>query len=208
MRTRIALTAATAAALITVMTTTSVTLATTTSGDGAQPATGALAAFHRGASSPRTNGGQTSEVGSVHRTKGLGSQIASVLGSPTIRDSIVGWTTSVDGTPGPATAGATASAPPAAPIPAVTPPPPPPISDATSTDTADWQCIRIHESGDEYNNPARPSGAYGILLVTWRSFGMAGWPYEAEPAVQDAIALELYHRYGWVPWGTRFVCGL
>jgi len=88
------------------------------------------------------------------------------------------------------------------------PPPPPPPTDTSSTNTADWQCIRVHESGDAYNDPARPSGAYGILESTWESFGYSGWPYEAAPAVQDALALELYHEYGWNPWSTKTVCGL
>ena len=87
-------------------------------------------------------------------------------------------------------------------VPAPPPPPPPPPTDATSTATTDWQCIRVHESGDEYNDAARPSGAYGILVETWRSFGYSGWPYEAAPAVQDALALRLYAEYGWQPWST------
>jgi Transglycosylase-like domain len=88
------------------------------------------------------------------------------------------------------------------------PPPPPPVTDATSVDTADWMCIRVHESGDQYNSPAAPSGAYGILISTWRSFGYSGWPYEAPASVQDHVALELYARDGWVPWSSRFACGL
>ena len=96
----------------------------------------------------------------------------------------------------------------AVPTPPPPPPPPPPPTDATSTATTDWQCIRIHESGDAYNDPSRPSGAYGILEETWRSFGYSGWPYEAAPAVQDALALRLYAEYGWQPWSTRYVCGL
>jgi Transglycosylase-like domain len=95
-----------------------------------------------------------------------------------------------------------------APTPAPTPAPPPPPTDTSSTDTADWQCIRVHESGDAYNDPTRPSGAYGILESTWASFGYSGWPYEAAPAVQDTLALELYHEYGWNPWSTKSVCGL
>ena len=88
------------------------------------------------------------------------------------------------------------------------PSPPPPPTDATSTDTADWQCIRIHESGDVYNDPGEPSGAYGILESTWQSFGYAGWPYEATPAQQDALALQLYNEYGWDPWSSAAACGL
>jgi hypothetical protein len=88
------------------------------------------------------------------------------------------------------------------------PPPPPPVTDATSVDTADWMCIRVHESGDQYNSPAAPSGAYGILISTWREFGYSGWPYEAPASVQDQVALELYARFGWAPWSSRFACGL
>jgi hypothetical protein len=88
------------------------------------------------------------------------------------------------------------------------PPPPPPVTDATSVATADWGCIRVHESGDQYNSPAAPSGAYGILISTWRALGYSGWPYEAPASVQDQVALALYARYGWGPWSSRFACGL
>jgi hypothetical protein len=82
------------------------------------------------------------------------------------------------------------------------------VTDATSVDTADWMCIRVHESGDQYNSVAAPSGAYGILISTWREFGYSGWPYEAPASVQDKVALELYARFGWAPWSSRFACGL
>jgi Transglycosylase-like domain len=98
-------------------------------------------------------------------------------------------------------------APAPAPVPAPAPPPVP-VTDANSVATPDWECIRDHESGDEYNDPARPSGAYGILLETWHSFGYSGWPYQAPAAVQDHLALELYSLYGFDPWSTRYVCGL
>jgi hypothetical protein len=88
------------------------------------------------------------------------------------------------------------------------PPPPPPPTDATSTDTTDWQCIRVEESGDRYNDPSAPSGAYGILGSTWASYGYAGWPYQADPSTQDALALLLYSQYGWAPWSSRYACGL
>ncbi|MDA8354750.1 MAG: transglycosylase family protein [Actinomycetota bacterium] len=101
---------------------------------------------------------------------------------------------------------APAPAPPAvAPAPPVAPTPP---TDATSTDTADWQCIRLQESGDAYNSPTRPSGAYGILEITWLSNGYTGWPYQAPSAVQDALALRLYNEFGWSPWSSRYACGL
>jgi hypothetical protein len=85
---------------------------------------------------------------------------------------------------------------------------PVPVSDDNSVDTADWQCIRVHESGDNYNDPNMPSGAYGILISTWQSFGYSGWPYEAAPAVQDALALRLHAQYGFDPWSSRYACGL
>ncbi len=83
-----------------------------------------------------------------------------------------------------------------------------PPTDSTSVNTPDWQCIRIHESGDRYNSPAAPSGAYGILEITWLSNGYSGWPYQAPPTVQDQLALKLYSEFGWRPWSTRFMCGL
>ena len=145
---------------------------------------------------------------------GLFGTTATTSGSPGTGSSAAG--TSTSGTAGSSTTGssATTGGDPAAigaiPVaaPAPPPPPPPPPTDATSTATTDWQCIRVHESGDEYNDPSRPSGAYGILASTWRSFGYSGWPYEAAPAVQDALALRLYAEYGWQPWSTRYVCGL
>jgi hypothetical protein len=81
-------------------------------------------------------------------------------------------------------------------------------TDSNTTNTPDWACIRVHESGDRYNTPAAPSGAYGFLFITWWSLGYGGLPYQAPPAVQSAAALRLYHMYGWQPWSTRFVCGL
>ncbi|HEY2563978.1 MAG TPA: hypothetical protein VGI44_09725 [Acidimicrobiales bacterium] len=81
-------------------------------------------------------------------------------------------------------------------------------SDATSTNTADWGCIREHESGDQYNNPSEPSGAYGILESTASEEGLP-WPVSsASPAAQDAAALDLYAKYGWSPWSTAPGCGL
>jgi muramidase (phage lysozyme) len=74
--------------------------------------------------------------------------------------------------------------------------------------TSDWACIRIHESSGRYNSPDAPDGAYGILISTWRSFGQSGYPYQAAPSVQDQVALELYARYGFHPWSSRFACGL
>jgi hypothetical protein len=80
-------------------------------------------------------------------------------------------------------------------------------SDATSTNTADWACIRQHESGDNYGEGN--GGAYQFEFGTWT--GLTGLPSPAEdypPAVQDAAALKLYSQRGWEPWTTRYVCGL
>jgi hypothetical protein len=98
---------------------------------------------------------------------------------------------------------AAAVAPPAAPAPT----PVAGSSDATSTDTADWACIREHESGDNYGEGN--GGAYQFELGTWNA--LTGLPSPAEdypPAVQDAAALKLFSQRGWEPWSTRYVCGL
>lgn len=91
------------------------------------------------------------------------------------------------------------------------PPRPSPSSipaDSNSTATSDWACIRLHESGDQYNSPTAPGGAYGFLEITWLSLGYSGWPYQASAGVQSRAALFLYNEFGWQPWSTRFVCGL
>ena len=80
-------------------------------------------------------------------------------------------------------------------------------SDATSTDTPDWACIRQHESGDDY--AAGGGGAYQFELGTWEGLTGLSTPAEDSPAaVQDAAALKLYAERGWEPWTTRYVCGL
>ena len=94
------------------------------------------------------------------------------------------------------------------------PPPPAPAaapaggaSDATSTNTADWACIRQHESNDNY--AVGNGGAYQFEFGTWTA--LTGLPSPAEdypPAVQDAAALKLFSQRGWEPWSTRYVCGL
>ena len=80
-------------------------------------------------------------------------------------------------------------------------------SDATSTNTADWACIRQRESGGNY--AVGNGGAYQFEFGTWR--GLTGLPSPAQDypaAVQDAAALKLYSQRGWEPWTTRYVCGL
>jgi cell wall-associated NlpC family hydrolase len=65
--------------------------------------------------------------------------------------------------------------------------------DWTSTNTADWDCIRQAESDDNYTST---SGAYGILLSTWASLGQLGTPGEASKSLQDAEALEILNYEG------------
>ena len=80
-------------------------------------------------------------------------------------------------------------------------------SDATSTNTPDWACIRAHESGDNYAEGG--GGAYQFEFGTWH--GLTGLPLPAQdyPAsVQDSAALKLFAERGWEPWTTRYVCGL
>ena len=94
-----------------------------------------------------------------------------------------------------------------APAPAPAPVPAGAVSDATSTNTPHWACIRQHESGGSYS--AGNGGAYQFELGTWN--GLTGLPSPAQdyPAsVQDAAALKLYSQRGWQPWTTRYVCGL
>ncbi len=106
-----------------------------------------------------------------------------------------------------AAAPAPAVATPAVPAPAPAPAPAAGSSDASSTNTADWACIREHESGDNYSEGG--GGAYQFEFGTWQA--LTGLPSPAEdypPSVQDAAALELFAQRGWEPWTTRYVCGL
>lgn len=130
---------------------------------------------------------------------------------------------------GPVNAGAAPANSPAAPAPAPAQAPAPTpapshvvdartFTDATSTTTPNWACIRAQESGDNYseNTGNGYSGAYQFLPSTWNEAVSAagfpqyanGWAFEAPPAVQNAAALWLYNRDGWQPWSTRYVCGL
>jgi hypothetical protein len=80
-------------------------------------------------------------------------------------------------------------------------------SDATSTDTPDWSCIRLLESGDNYSDYG--GGAYQFADGTWQSItGLAGPAEDYAPRTQDAAALRLYNEKGFESWGTRFACGL
>jgi hypothetical protein len=90
------------------------------------------------------------------------------------------------------------------------------MTDATSTETADWACIREHESGDDYQSGGLEpyGGAYQFSVTTWRGLGFAGVPNKASSAVQDAAALALYAwdlrvtGNPWYAWQTAPACGL
>jgi ABC-type sugar transport system substrate-binding protein len=95
----------------------------------------------------------------------------------------------------------------AAPAPVPTPAPSDGVTDATSTSTADWACIRQHESNDNYAEGN--GGAYQFQFSTWNALtGLSSPAEDYPPAVQDSAALELYAQRGWQPWSTRYVCGL
>lgn len=91
-----------------------------------------------------------------------------------------------------------------------------PVSDATSTDTPDWACIRERESGDNYTASGMEpqGGAYQFNLTTWASLGFSGTPAGSPAWVQDQAALALYAwdaRYTsspWSAWETAPACGL
>ena len=81
------------------------------------------------------------------------------------------------------------------------------MSDATSTNTPDWACIRQHESSGDYS--AGNGGAYQFENGTWTSVTGLPGPAQSYPAAtQDAAALRLFAQRGWAPWTTRYVCGL
>jgi LysM repeat protein len=57
-------------------------------------------------------------------------------------------------------------------------------------------CVMFRES----TNGAGSSNLYGILPSTWASLGLAGSPYSASRAQQDAAFNTLYARDGASPW--------
>ena len=88
-----------------------------------------------------------------------------------------------------------------------------PVSNANSTRTKDWACIRWNESRDNYTQ--RGGGAYQFEGTTWLAMtGLHSLPEASAPSVQNAAALKLYAYdlrvwgNGWHAWSTRFVCGL
>jgi len=94
---------------------------------------------------------------------------------------------------------------------------PPPVSggfhgdyalDAMTTNTPDWQCIRVHESGDRYGIQ---SGAYGFITSTAEAYFGTANAGSVPPAIQDATALKIFHANGLHfagAWSTAAACGL
>ncbi len=197
MRTRIALVTVFAVALI-------VTISTVSVARPAPSQSGATAPRQKPSSTTLLRGSTSEQAGQLVAFHAIAS--GRITGRRT-ESTITGLGQSLSLVAEQLAASGTKPAPVAAPAPAPAPAPVP-VTDATSTATADWQCIRIHESSDRYNDPSAPSGAYGIVPVTWASYGYSGWPYQAPAAVQDALALRLYNQYGWQPWSSRFACGL
>ncbi|MDQ3569865.1 MAG: transglycosylase family protein [Actinomycetota bacterium] len=68
-----------------------------------------------------------------------------------------------------------------------------------------WTCIRQRESSGNYR--AGGGGAYQFRQSTWESVGGTGRPEDADPATQDAKAIQLQQRSGWSQWTTARACG-
>lgn len=83
-------------------------------------------------------------------------------------------------------------------------------SAAADPSADDWYRLRVCESGNNYaiNTGNGYYGAYQFDVGTWRSIGGSGYPNEASPATQDALALLLWQRRGWAPWACASILGL
>jgi hypothetical protein len=86
----------------------------------------------------------------------------------------------------------------------------PSSSALTAPSANDWYRLRMCESSNNYaiNTGNGYYGAYQFNLATWRSVGGTGYPNQASPAVQDALALKLYDERGWEPWTCAKILGL
>ncbi len=99
-------------------------------------------------------------------------------------------------------------------VPTVTTAPEPTVDPTGGPTAAQWAAVRACESGGNYsiNTGNGYYGAYQFSPVTWANLAnsfmpeVAGiLPHQASPAQQDAMAAELYRRYGRGQWPT---CGL
>ena len=75
-------------------------------------------------------------------------------------------------------------------------------------------CVAKYESGSNYSSHTAngSGGMYGFLTSTFQRGGWAArygvtYPYQATPAQQDQMAMELYASSGSRPWSTRGRCG-
>ncbi|MDQ6947268.1 MAG: transglycosylase family protein, partial [Actinomycetota bacterium] len=84
-------------------------------------------------------------------------------------------------------------------------PPAAALADTTGSPGGVWACIRRRESGGNYatNTGNGYYGAYQFSESTWQSIGGTGYPNQASPAVQDAMAQRLQQRSGWGQWSTH-----
>lgn len=65
-----------------------------------------------------------------------------------------------------------------------------------------WYKLRMCESGGNYqrNSGNGYYGAYQFDLSTWQSNGGSGYPHQATPEMQDAVAKRVQSIRGWGPW--------
>lgn len=78
----------------------------------------------------------------------------------------------------------------------------PGVASAHSSGGDAFAQLRACESGGDYgiNTGNGFYGAYQFDLGTWRSVGGSGYPHQASPATQDALAATLQSQRGWAPW--------
>ena len=90
-------------------------------------------------------------------------------------------------------------------------------TDATSTHTRDWACIRWFESRDNYRSHSNEpfTGAYQIANLVWHAtLRLPGQAWQFSNHVQNRAALRLWHydlrTWGnpWHAWETAPLCGL
>ena len=90
-------------------------------------------------------------------------------------------------------------------------------TDATSTHTRDWACIRWFESRDNFRSHSNEpfTGAYQIANFVWHAtLRLPGQAWQHSRRTQDRAALQLWHydlrTWGnpWHTWETAPVCGL
>lgn len=91
------------------------------------------------------------------------------------------------------------------------------LTDATSTHTAHWRCIRWFESRDNYRSHTNEpfTGAYQIENYVWHlTLRLPGQAWQFSKHVQNRAALRLWHYdlkvWGnpWHAWETAPLCGL